>query len=73
MQAVSLVHPVNFDDWLNAAIQTQNETVYFSDYNHGMVQRIELDKEKELAKISIEAIANEVIVGIIGMSVLRSA
>ncbi len=69
-KAVSLVHPVNFDDWLNAALQTQNETVYFSDYNHGMVQRIDLEPGKELSEISIEAIANEVIVGLIGISVL---
>ena len=70
-QTVSLVNPVNFDDWLNAALQTQNETVYFSDYNHGMVQRIELDSQKELAEISMEAIANEVIIGLLGISVRK--
>ena len=69
MQTVSLVNPVNFDDWLNAALQTENETVYFSDYNHGMVQRIILDSNKELSNISIEAIANEVIIGLIGISI----
>ncbi len=70
-QAVSLVHPENFDDWLNAALQQANETAYFSDYNHGMVQRIHLDPEKELASLSIEAIANEVIVGLLGISIRR--
>jgi hypothetical protein len=68
-ETVSLVNPDNFDDWLNAALQTQNETVYFSDYNHGMVQRIELDPKKELAKLSMEAVANEVIIGLLGISV----
>ena len=70
-QTASLVNPDNFDDWLNAALQTQNETVYFSDYNHGMVQRISLDPEKELSGISMEAIANEVIIGLLGIAVLK--
>ena len=70
-QAVSLVNPENFDDWLNAALQTQNETVYFSDYNHGLIQRITLDSQKELNKISMEAIANEVIIGLIGISIRK--
>ncbi|MEI8248311.1 MAG: hypothetical protein WCI51_20920, partial [Lentisphaerota bacterium] len=70
-QSISLVNPESFDDWLNAALQTQNETVYFSDYNHGMVQRINLDPQKELSKISIEAIANEVIIGLMGISIRK--
>ena len=70
-QVVSLVHPENFDDWLTSALQTQNETVYFSDYNHGIVQRIALDPEKELAEISVEAIANEIIIGLLGISIKR--
>ena len=70
-QSVSLVNPDNFDDWLNAALQTQNETVYFSDYNHGMVQIITLNSQKELSKISVEAIANEVIIGLLGISIRK--
>lgn len=70
-QVVNLIHPENFDDWLNAALQTQNETVYFSDYNHGIVQIINLKPEKELVKISIEAIANEIIIGLLGISIRR--
>jgi len=46
--AVSLVNPVNFDDWLVSAVQQENETVYFSDFNHGIVQRIQLDPAREL-------------------------
>lgn len=71
-RSVELVHPENFDDWLNAALQTENETVYFSEYNHGMVQRIALDAGKELAALSVEAVANEVIVGVLGLSIRRS-
>jgi hypothetical protein len=67
----SLVHPRNFDDWLVPALQAENETVYFSDYNHGIVQRISLEPEKELAGISIEAIANEVIFGLMGISIRK--
>jgi hypothetical protein len=68
---VCLIHPHNFDDWLVPALQTENETVYFSDYNHATVQRISLDPAKELSSISIEAIANEIIIGVMGISIKR--
>ena len=61
----------NIDDWLVPALQMENETVYFSNYNHGIVQRIKLEPEKELAEISMEAIANEVIIGLLGISIRR--
>lgn len=70
-EEVSLVNPVNFDDWLNAPFQTGNETVCFSDYNHGLVQRIVLDPSKELKSFVARAVANEVIIGILGISVRR--
>lgn len=69
-QSVSLIYPHNIDDWLNSALQYENETAYFSDFNHGIVQRIMLDEAKELCEVSIEAIANEVIFGLLGMSIL---
>lgn len=68
-ETVSLVHPRNFDDWLVPALQPENETVYFSDYNHAIVQRIPLEPAKELAEVVIEAVANEVIVGLLGISI----
>ncbi len=70
-QFTSLIHPENFDDWLVPALQTKNEIVYFSDYNHGIVQRIFPDPQKDLAEIKMEAIANEVIVGLLGISIRR--
>jgi hypothetical protein len=70
-QLTSLIHPENFDDWLVPALQTVNETVYFSDYNHGIVQRISLDSEKKLSSVSIETVANEVIIGLLGVSIRR--
>src|SRR5690606_34595292 len=57
-EAVSLVNPVNFDDWLVAATQRENETVYFSDYNHAFVQRIRLDPAKELQSLAVRGTAN---------------
>lgn len=67
--SVKLIYPVNFDDWLTPALQTQNETFYFNDYNHATVQRICLAPNKELANVKIEAIANEVIMGVMGVSI----
>jgi len=68
-EKVSLINPDNFDDWLVAAVQQKNETQYFSDFNHGIVQRIPLDPAKELKTLKVKAIANEVIVGILGISI----
>ncbi len=59
--------PENTDDWLIPAIQSENETYYFSDYNHANVQRIKLNPEKELKCINFEAVANEVM----GISIAR--
>ena len=36
---VLLVNPANFDDWLNAPLQTTNETVRFRNYNQGRGKR----------------------------------
>jgi hypothetical protein len=70
-ESVSLVHLDNFDDWLIPALQQKNETVYFSDFNHAIVQRITLDPKKELASVMLEAIANEMILGLVAMSLRR--
>lgn len=70
-ETVSLTYPVNIDDWLVPALQTENETFYFSDYNHGTVQRIRIDADRELCGLKIEAVANEVILGVLGVSVSR--
>lgn len=64
-----LVYPMNMDDWLTSALTTEAEIFYFNDFNHATVQRIQIDPEKELADIRIEAVANEVIMGVIGVSV----
>ncbi len=70
-EAVSLVYPRNIDDWLVPALQTENESFYFNDYNHATVQRIRLHSGKELAGVKIEAVANEVILGVMGVSISR--
>jgi hypothetical protein len=70
-EKVSLINPVNFDDWLVASVQQENATEYFSDFNHGIVQRIPLNPDKELKTLKVRAVANEVIVGILGISIQR--
>ncbi|NLE28465.1 MAG: hypothetical protein GX629_02200 [Phycisphaerae bacterium] len=68
---VSLVHLDNFDDWLMPALQKKNETVYFNDFNHAIVQRILLDPKKELKNLKLQAVANEIILGLLGVSIRR--
>lgn len=66
---VKLIYPFNIDDWLVQAVQTDNEIFYFNNYNHATVQRIKIDPSKGLKSIKFEAVANEVIMGIIGISI----
>ena len=70
-ETVSLVYPHNIDDWLVPALQSENEYVYFNDYNHATVQRVALNPQKPLASVTVEAVANEVIVGVLGISLRR--
>ena len=70
-ETVDLIQPVNFDDFLIAAYQQQNETMYFSTGTHGSIQKITLDPAKELKSLEAEAIANEVIVNILGITLLK--
>ncbi len=65
----SLVYPLNVDDWLTSALTTEAECFYFSNFNHATVQRVRLDSDKELESIKIEAVANDVILGIAGISI----
>jgi hypothetical protein len=67
----SLVYPLNIDDWLVPALQKENEIYYFNDYNHATVQKITLNPNKKLACVKIQAIANEVIIGVLGVSISR--
>ncbi|MBE6689383.1 MAG: hypothetical protein E7588_08960 [Ruminococcaceae bacterium] len=70
-QHVKLVYPFNIDDWLTSALTTEAEIFYFSNVNHATVQRIRINPEKELADIKIEAVANDVILGVAGISISR--
>jgi hypothetical protein len=72
-ETLRLINPLNFDDWLVAATQNENETVSFSDYNHAIVARIRLDSVKELKSLMVGGIANEVIVGVLGVSLRRES
>ncbi len=64
-----LIYPLNIDDWLTSALTTEAEIFYFNNYNHATVHKLTIDPDKELESIKIEAIANEVILGIAGISI----
>ena len=70
-EETKLVYPLNIDDWLTSALTTKAEIFYFSKCNHASTLRIRLNPEKELRSVKIEAIANELILGIAGISVNR--
>lgn len=69
--AAKLVYPDSIDDWMVPALQKENEIFYFSDFNHATVKRLRLDSAKKLASVKVEAIANEVIMGVMGVSIKR--
>ena len=66
-----LVYPESIDDWLTSALTTKAEIFYFSNYNHATVKKVRLDSGKELRSVKIEAIANELVLGVAGISVSR--
>lgn len=72
-RAESLVNPVNFDDWLGAPLQTEQETFCFSDHNHGIVFRLALDGLRELCELRVTGVANEVVIGVVGVTLKRPA
>ena len=67
----SLFYPAAIDDWLTSALTTESEGFYFNDTAHASVKRIRIDPKRALAGIKIEAIANEVIFGVAGISVKK--
>jgi hypothetical protein len=69
--SLRLVHPVNFDDFLVAALQQEFDYFYFSKGNHGIVCRLPLDGEKELESFTVKAVANEVIISLLGANIRR--
>ena len=69
--ATKLVYPLNLDDWLTSALTTEAEVFYFNNFNHATVQRIRIDPDKALASIQIEAVSNDVILGVAGISISR--
>jgi hypothetical protein len=70
-ETLSLVHPVNFDDFMVPALQQEFDYFYFSSGNHGIVCRIPLDAEKEVSSFTMEAVANEVIITLFGANIKR--
>ena len=70
-EATSLVYPESLDDWLTSALTTKAEIFYFSDFNHATVKKVRLSSEKELKSVKIEAVANELIFGVAGISISR--
>ena len=68
-ESTGLVYPVDIDDWMTSALTTEAENFYFNNFNHATVKHIRIDPTRELTGIRAEAIANEVILGIIGISV----
>ncbi len=67
-ESVPLIQPENFDDFLHPVYQKNNEAVYFGEGTHGLVQLIRLDPEKELKSFRVEALAGEVIVNVIALT-----
>ena len=66
-----LIYPIHIDDWLTSALTTEGEIFYFNHFNHGTVQKLRLDPHKELASVTVEAVANEIILGVAGISISR--
>ena len=67
----NLIEQLNFDDLMVPAFQQKYERFYWANGNHGFVVRIPLDAAKNLKDFTMEAVANEVIAGLLGAAVVR--
>ncbi|NLF93364.1 MAG: hypothetical protein GX564_05705 [Oligosphaeraceae bacterium] len=70
-QCCELRQPDNFDDFLLPVYQKQNEAVYVGAGTHALVQVIRLDPQRELCCFRAEAIANEVILDVLALTLAR--
>ena len=70
-QCCELRQPDNFDDFLLPVYQKQNEAVYVGAGTHALVQIIRLDPQRELRSFRAEAIANEVILDVLALTLAR--
>ena len=70
-EVCDLIEQENFDDLMVTAFQQQFERFYWDRGNHGMVVRIKLDPAKTLKNCTVQAVANEVIIGILGGALKR--
>ena len=66
-----LIYPLNIDDWLTSALTSKAEIFYLNNLNHATVVKTRVDPSKELLNIKIEAVANEVVLGVVGISINR--
>lgn len=66
---LSLINPDNFDDWLCDPYHLHGETEYLGDKTHGIILNIPL-KDKFIDKIEMRATANEVIIGLLGLTII---
>ncbi len=67
-KCLELVHPVNFDDFLVPALQQEFEYFYIGEGTHAIVAEILLEPGMVPQELEIEAVANEVIISILGVS-----
>lgn len=63
----------NFDDWLCEPYHLKGVTEYLGEKTHGLILDMPLNSKFSINKIKIETIANEVIIGILGLTILRDS
>lgn len=68
---LDLIQPRNFDDFLIPTYQREAESFYISDGTHGLHLVMDLNPGAELKELHLEAVANEVILMLLGAAVER--
>jgi len=68
---LDLIQPQNFDDFLIPTYQREAEPFYVSDGTHGLHLILELDEALELQALCLEAVANEVVLMLLGATLER--
>jgi len=69
-RVLSLVNPDNLDDWLCDRFALSGFVQFLGDKTHALIVDLDLERETEVASIDLECMSNEVLVGLLGVTLL---
>ena len=67
---LALVNPTNLDDWLSEPYAEHGFVQYLGQRTHALILDMDLGEVQQVASITLECLSNEVLVSLLGISIL---